>query len=73
MVGKNRLLASMTYSCLAMHNYNAKLFDFWGQGWTNGDKSHVSIRVMGTYGYLCSPSILLLCILNGSHVSVYLF
>lgn len=37
---------------LDLQNYNAKLSDFGlARDGPTGDKSHVSTRVMGTYGY----------------------
>lgn len=38
--------------CDVIQNYNAKLSDFGlAKDGPTGDKSHVSTRVMGTYGY----------------------
>ena len=40
------------FSGLILQNYNAKLSDFGlARDGPTGDKSHVSTRVMGTYGY----------------------
>lgn len=56
--------------CTVVQNYNAKLSDFGlAKDGPTGDKSHVSTRVMGTYGYaapeyIATGSLLHLCYLN---------
>ncbi|KAK6146916.1 hypothetical protein DH2020_017828 [Rehmannia glutinosa] len=52
----NILLDSLFYDSLNSQNYNPKLSDFGlARDGPTGDKSHVSTRVMGTYGY-AAPS-----------------
>lgn len=56
---------------LTLQNYNAKLSDFGlARDGPTGDKSHVSTRVLGTYGY-AAPEYLATGIL--SNFSVCLF
>lgn len=46
------MFALYTLSLMKLQNYNAKLSDFGlAKDGPTGDKSHVSTRVMGTYGY----------------------
>ena len=46
------LLSTDSYYNTLSQNYNAKLSDFGlAKDGPTGDKSHVSTRVMGTYGY----------------------
>lgn len=51
-LGKKGAFVSNILSVLDVKNYNAKLSDFGlAKDGPTGDKSHVSTRVMGTYGY----------------------
>lgn len=56
-----------------LQNYNAKLSDFGlAKDGPTGDKSHVSTRIMGTYGY-AAPEYLATGNIQLMNASIYLF